>query len=1072
MNLFDIVTPKEDVLAGRMTDNQFAADLSQVLSGTAPEDYKNPARFFHNTYPTQGLKSILSSVGRRLSGLGTQTNSLFRLDTQFGGGKTHSLIALVHAMTQASFIPNLSEFVSISDIPKEEVIVFAFSGENSNPSDGILTNDKDIRPHSIWGELAFALGGKEAYELLINSDLNHTSPGASILERILPKKPVLILIDEIAVYLRKVERAFPGATGQFTSFLQELVKVVSSSEKACLVFTLAITQDKKAKDAYQKEQEAVIKAFEEAQSVAARQVTILNPTDDSETKKVIQRRLFSKIQEDKIDGVIQEYKRVWENNKDQLPTGFSISEYANEFKQSYPFHPALFGTLTEKLSSLDKFQRTRGMLRLLARTVHQLWEDRPSDAKAIHTHHIHLGIETIRDEVTSRLEQGMYTPALKADVTAVENDQLSTAQNLDKELFYGDAPLTEYIARTIFLNSMAFPDSAKGIYVPELKQSIYFPGCDASLFEKARTKFIENSQYLDDRPNSPMRFLANPNLEQVIRRHMREFDGTEVYKYFKAKTEEIFNGSSFKLGFEPMGANSIPDDAGDGKPYLIVFSTSQLTVESDQASLPDLIEKIFKFKGHDQSIRLFQNNLVFLAAQSNSVNHIEEKARRRLALEKLRKPESLNTFPDHQKNKIQEDYKKSEFELATALAEGYRHLYYPSHNKTHTFTVQLKHILIEKPTSANRPGDGQFQVLETLRRENKIQEEGSIGDSPTYVESKIFGGRNEISLQGLKNEFRKSPYLSMLFSDSPLINMVQNGIRSGVFIYQLGEQLWGQGDPAPNIQISENAFAMKMSYALEKGIWPRPAPLEVTIRIENRNINGQVQLLVSVSGGVMPYTYTSDNISELRQFGPTSQTATRVLVAASATVYQVKVIDSRGTSQSASLLVEEERDQIRPPIPPVLTPIPEPPKEKIFISEGPLVLALESLWTKLREAKIKSISKVRIKTYDSTSVSKIQQGAINYNLATKTISYNGKISTTSIPDFSVNYSGDVGKFSSIRNFFESQIRSLGGESSVEGEFQFEFNEPMKLSDSNPENFAKELSSYGGAEVYIEAEVKE
>ena len=197
----------------------------------------------------------------------------------------------------------------------------------------------------------------------------------------------------------------------------------------------------------------------------------------------------------------------------------------------------------------------------------------------------------------------------------------------------------------------------------------------------------------------------------------------------------------------------------------------------------------------------------------------------------------------------------------------------------------------------------------------------------------------------------------MLFSDSPLINMVQNGIRSGVFIYQLGEQLWGQGDPSPNIQISENAFVMKMSYALEKGIWPRPAPLEVTIRIENRNINGQVQLLVSVSGGVMRYTYTSDNISELRQFGPTNQTANRVLVAASATVYQVKVIDSRGTSQSASLLVEEERDQ-----PIVLTPTPEPPREKIFISEGPLVLALESLWTKLREAKIKSISKLRIKT--------------------------------------------------------------------------------------------------------------
>lgn len=1069
MNLFEIVTPKEDVLAGRMTDNQFAADLSQVLAGTAPEDYKNPARFFLNTYPTQGLKTILSSVGRRLSGLGTQSNSLFRLDTQFGGGKTHSLIALVHAMTKASSISNLSEFVSLNDIPKEEVIIFAFSGENSNPSDGIITKETDIRPRSIWGELAYALGGREAYELLKNSDLNHTSPGATILEKILPKKPVLILIDEIAVYLRKVERAFPGATGQFTSFLQELVKVVSSSERACLVFTLAVTQDKKARDAYQKEQEAVIKAFEEAQSVAARQVTILNPTDDSETKKVIQRRLFSKIREDKIEGIIQEYKKVWENNKDQLPAGFNVTEYVNELKDSYPFHPALFVTLTEKLSSLERFQRTRGMLRLLARTVHQLWQDRPKDAKAIHTHHIHLGIETIRDEVTSRLEQGMYTPALKADVTAVENDQLSTSQSLDREIFPGEAPLTEYVARTIFLNSMAFPESAKGISLPELKQSLFFPGCDGALLEKARTKFIENSQYLDDRPNSPMRFLANPNLEQVIRRHMREFDGIEVYNHFRAKTEEIFNGSSFKLVFEPNGPHFVVDDAGDGKPYLIVFSTGQLKVESDQAALPDLIEKIFKYKGHDQSIRQYQNNLVFLAAQSNSLEHIEERTRRRLALEKLRKQENLNTFPEHQKSKIQEDYKKSEFELATAITEAYRHLYYPSSIKTHTFTVQLKHVLIEKPTSANRPGDGQFQVLETLRRVEKIQEEGSVGDSPTYVESKVLGGRNEISMQGLKNEFRKSPLLSMLFSDSPLIKMVHNGIESEVFLYQLGEQLWGKGDPPPNIQISENAFVIKMSYAQEKGIWPRPAALEVSIHQERKLAEDQFQLLVSVSGGVPPYNYKSDNINELRQFGPTNQTATRVIVVPSNSAYLVTVADSRGVSQSASLLVKQNTDIVQPPFPPVTPPVPP---ADIYSSEGPLNLALETLWKKLREAKVKSISKIRIKTYDSGSVSKIQQGAINYNLAAKTISYSGRIATNSIPDFSINYSGELGKFSSVRQFFEQQIRALGGDHSVEGEFQFEFTDPLKLSDTSPETFAKELSSYGGAEVYIEAEVKE
>lgn len=97
-NLFTLCEPRPDVLQGALRESDFAADLSQVLRGDAPDEYKQPELFFANTYPTKGLKSILKLVALRVLGRPEQVGAIFRLDTQFGGGKTHALIALAHAM--------------------------------------------------------------------------------------------------------------------------------------------------------------------------------------------------------------------------------------------------------------------------------------------------------------------------------------------------------------------------------------------------------------------------------------------------------------------------------------------------------------------------------------------------------------------------------------------------------------------------------------------------------------------------------------------------------------------------------------------------------------------------------------------------------------------------------------------------------------------------------------------------------------------------------------------------------------------------------------------------------------
>ena len=94
--IFDLCEPRPDVLRG-VTDADFAADLAKVIRGTASPEYKDADKFFANTYPTRGLRNLLANVCERLCGAGGEAASIFRLDTSYGGGKTHGLIALVHA---------------------------------------------------------------------------------------------------------------------------------------------------------------------------------------------------------------------------------------------------------------------------------------------------------------------------------------------------------------------------------------------------------------------------------------------------------------------------------------------------------------------------------------------------------------------------------------------------------------------------------------------------------------------------------------------------------------------------------------------------------------------------------------------------------------------------------------------------------------------------------------------------------------------------------------------------------------------------------------------------------------
>lgn len=821
--IFDLCEPRADVLSNAMTESDFAADLAAVIRKEGPEEYRLADRFFANTYPTRGLKSLLSNVCGRLSGKGDSVAAIFRLDTSYGGGKTHGLIALAHAARGMQGVGNVAEFLDPNLLPASMVRVAAFDGENADPANGRSMGD-GILAFTPWGEIAYALAGKEGYERVRRSDEKMIAPGADTIRELFGGQPTLILLDELSIYLRKV-KMLAGARDQLTPFLTDLFKAVEGAPNVALVYTLAIGKEGRGTDAYSEENEFIAAKMAEAESVSARKATLLNPTEDDETVKVLLRRLFTRVDGEGAAAVIDSYRERWSANRDALVPDASRPETVDTFRASYPLHPEVLETLTSKTATLGNFQRVRGMLRLLGRTISHLWATKPADATAIHLHHIDPGHEPIRQEIVTRLQQSQYIPAILHDIAASAGGKKALAQELDADHYAGLAPYGSYVARTVFMHSLAFNEPLKGLHPERLKFSMLAPSMDITFIEDARRRFIMDSAYLDDRPHVPMRFLVEANLTQVIRRQEQHVDPGDARAQLNDRIKAIFSGGVLDPVPFPGGPFDVPDEVGEGRPKLVILSYDAVSIGGTVEKAPDLVEKIFMRKGSDGSgFRALRNHVVFIVSDEARKEEMRHKVARRLALLELKKPERLRELAEHQQAKVRELEARSEQELAIAVQQCYRHLFYPSRTRLPGSEIDLSHTAIDIHSASDRPGAGQQQVVRVLRDLNKLRMSEDSPDSPAYVRDRTPLKKGQITTRDLREEFRRDPGLPMLIQDDVFLRGIRKGIEEGDYVYQRGELLYGQGDPAASIQIDEQSIIFTMAYAKEKGVWPRPAP--------------------------------------------------------------------------------------------------------------------------------------------------------------------------------------------------------------------------------------------------------
>lgn len=419
-------TPRPEVLGGDLDDAIFGADFGHVIDGSAPGVYSDPETFFRNTHPAAPLRKLITTVFERLADP-REAGALIRLSTGYGGGKTHTLIALWHLGRHVRNTALGTELVPAAGRP-ENVAVAGVDGDKTGS--GVCLRHGDVVTHSLWGELAYQVGGPENYAKVKDIDDPERVPDAALIRRILPSdKPVLILLDEIVLYMLKLTERGSKA---LLSFVNTLMSEVTARTRAVLLITDPGAQVATQQEARELEELAGLPdAAKGLDDVLGRKMADFDPIGD-ESAQVIIRRLFTKIDRAAADAVSAEYykaySRIAAGNASALPAGVTSKEYADRIVTCYPFHPRLLETAKDRLGAIQDFQKSRGVLRLFARIMRDVWES-GNDTPLVTAGDLDWSSERIQADLLNRLHKDRFKAAVDADIchhAAQLDEQYST----------------------------------------------------------------------------------------------------------------------------------------------------------------------------------------------------------------------------------------------------------------------------------------------------------------------------------------------------------------------------------------------------------------------------------------------------------------------------------------------------------------------------------------------------------------------------------------------------------------------------------------------------------------------
>lgn len=771
----EVVEPHQDVATGEFQQAEFAADLGKVHAGSAPAEYRDPQQFFSRTYLTEGLSTLLVGAAKRLSGGGG--DPVVELQTNFGGGKTHSMLALYHMAggTPAQDLSGLDQLLEKSGLTVPGNINRAvLVGTSRGPQDVLNpTGERKIR--TTWGELAWQLGGEEAFDMIAENDAKGIAPGSNLLEAIFRKySPCLILIDEWVAYLRQIYRVEGLPSGSFDanlSFVQSLTEAVKASPGTLLVASLPASQIEVGGEGGQEALARLKQTFSRVESS-------WRPASQEESYEIVRRRLFREIPGDRFhhrDNTLKQFAKLYRENSNDFPQGCADEDYRRKLEKAYPIHPELFDQLYTSWGSLEKFQRTRGVLRLMAQVIHELWMN-ADPSVMIMPGSVSVSSPRVEPELLHYLDVS-WQSIIAADVdgtaaTPYKVDQ--AAPNLNRY------SATRRIARAIFMGTA--PTHAQqntGLDDKQINLGVVQPGEKPAIFGDALRRLTNQAKFMHSDLGRYW-YSMSASLNRIAADKAGQLDEQLVLMEIDRELAKYINAIADRGHFDavqvaPISSAEVPDEAGGVRAVVLGVGHAHHGRDGSEA----LIEAKDILLQRGSTPRVYRNMLVFIAAEARQLDNLKEAVRSALAWGEVVKEKDRLNLTQSDDALARAKLVEANETVKTRLREAWCYLHYPVQESAQ---AEVEWVSGKVPAQ-----DG------LLARASKklVGEEGLLSElGPTRLDRDlqkyIWNGKAHLSLKDLWEYLNRYTYLPRVKNQAVLVKAIQaavGGMLPGPFAY-------------------------------------------------------------------------------------------------------------------------------------------------------------------------------------------------------------------------------------------------------------------------------------------------
>jgi len=831
---WQVAVPHRDIREGRIGD--FAADLRSILRGEASVEYIDPETFFRRTHVTKGLENIVSDVLITLTKEG-EKGKVIQIQTPFGGGKTHTLVYLYHLFRDGErfqHIPDIKKIldkIGLKSVPKVKVAVF------------VGTVPDPLKGKTPWGEIAEQLG---AYELVKEHDEKRIAPGREIIEKILrDNRPVLLLIDELTEYIVKAKEF----EDQVFAFSQELTEAVSKSLTQCvLVCTLPSSAP------YGERGERVLSQL---QRIFGRMQVIYTPVEGEEIYEIIRKRLFEDLGDVKEHEIVaSEYFDLYHRLGEEVPSEFREIRYKEKIKKAYPFHPEIIDVLFERWGALSTFQRTRGVLRLLAEIVYDTFT-RQDPSPLIQPANINLSNPRIRRMFIEHIGE-VFESVLGSDIVS-DN---ARAVKIDKQMGseYAKFKVASSLATCIFFYSPPISER-KGISIQRLRVAFLREGIPPAIVGDALKKLedIDGPLYLHFEKGLYY-FSGQVGLNRIILDKEEAIKEQEIEDEIKRRIEKIA-GKDFEVYVWPKSNNDIPDN----KRLKLVILPLEFMINDPNTE--KFIQDILT--NYSTGYRTYKNTLIFLVLDPNEYDGLKKNVRRFLALKTITSDKEVwKTLTEADKDRANQWLKDKDLDVWFKIISAYRYLIKGSKDGLKKFDLGI-------------PTVGEMPSL-SMRVKHYLKDQEFLLDklSPKVLIEKTFSKDDERkSLSEIWEAFLKYYDLPMLENETVLKNTIAEGVKDGIFGLLIDNKVWYQ-ESTSLLEISDEAVILRKEIAakmkgetkkIEEGVPTTKiegvtAPAEEAVRetLQRIMIEAEIpwdRLSDLVRGVFMPLNYEGAKIS-------------------------------------------------------------------------------------------------------------------------------------------------------------------------------------------------------------------